>query len=84
MEENEEFTQIFKFQMGWREFLMEFQPLFREDVSFIEDGKRMISLTPVFALIERMAKERGFTVDLDKHFFDWREDWIYILEEKKL
>ena len=84
LDAQEGFKEVFKFQMGWKEFLMEFQPLFKEDVSFLdEDGKRVVSLKPVFSLIERMALKRGFTVDLDDNSFNWEQDWIYIYVEEK-
>lgn len=84
LDAQEGYKEVFKFQMGWKEFLMEFQPLFKEDVSFLdEEGNRVVSLKPVFSLIERMALKRGFTVDLDNNIFTWEQDWIYIYVEEK-
>lgn len=83
LDTQEGFKEVFKFQMGWKEFLMEFQPLFKEDISFLdEEGTRVVSLKPVFSLIERMALKRGFTVDLDNNSFNWEQDWIYIYVEE--
>lgn len=75
------FKEVFTFQMGWREYLMEFQPLFGESNAFLdEQGRRAISLVPVYALIELMAKKRGFTI-LDTHYLDWSQDKIFIYEK---